>query len=170
MKTSIVLLNEKAIIPAKAHGTDTGYDLTMIGLDKIVGDVMFFKTGISIQPPAGYYYNIFPCSRISKYPLELANSVGVIDEHYTGEVIVPIRLTHPGMGQDVKNVTFPGGIVKIFDARPTTMSDVAKLVLLNTPVLCQLVLQKRYDADFEVVTSLKETERADGGFGSTAKK
>lgn len=169
MKTKIVLLNDKAVIPTKAHDTDSGYDLTIIALDKIIGDVMFFKTGISLQPPKGYYYNIFPCSRISKYPLELANSVAVIDETYTGEIIVPIRLTHPGMGQDVKNITFPSGIVKIFDARPSTMSALAQLVIKETPVLCQLVLQKRYSADFEIVEKLDETDRGDGGFGSTKK-
>lgn len=170
MKTKIKLLSEDAVIPSRAHDTDSGYDLRMIALDKIVGDVMFFKTGIAIQPPKGYYYRIYPCSRISKYPLELANSVGVIDETYTGEVMIPIRLTHPGMGQDLKNVSFPSGVVKIFDARPSTMSGVAQLILKETPVLCQMILEKRYSADFEVVEELEETERGEGGFGSTSKK
>lgn len=167
MKVKIKLLDSKAELPKRAHKTDTGYDLKMIGVDKIVGDVIFFKTGLSIQPPSGYYFEIMPRSSISKLPLELANSVGVVDEHYRGEIIVPLRLTHPGMGLDQKNVSFPNGIVKIFDARPSTMSSLAQLVLERSPTLTQLILKERLDADFEIVENLDETERGDGGFGST---
>jgi len=38
MSTEIKLLNEKAVIPKRAHETDSGYDLTFIGFDKIIGD------------------------------------------------------------------------------------------------------------------------------------
>lgn len=169
MKTKIVLLDTKAEVPSKAHETDTGYDLKMIGVDKIEGDVIFFKTGISIQPPKGFYFEIMPRSSISKLPLELANSVGVVDEEYTGEIIIPIRITHPAMGQEQKGVSFPNGIVKIFGARPTTMSVLAQLVLERKPKLCQLILRKRYETDFEVVSSVELTDRGVGGFGSTDK-
>lgn len=167
MKTKIKLLDPKAEVPKRAYDTDTGYDLKFIGVDKIVGDVIFFKTGIAIQPPAGHYYEIMPRSSISKLPLELANSVGVIDETYTGQVMVPIRITHPNMGQEQKNVSFPNGLVQIFGARPQTMSILAQLVLQNQPVLVQLILRKRLDSEFEVVEELEPTQRADGGFGST---
>ncbi len=170
MKTKIKLLDPKAEIPKRAHETDTGYDLKFIGFEKIVGDVIFFKTGLAIQPPSGYYYEIMPRSSISKLPLELANSVGVIDETYTGQIFVPIRITHPNMGQEQKNVSFPNGLVQIFGARPQTMSILAQLVLQHQPILVQLILRKRFNSEFEVVDELDETQRADGGFGSTNKK
>lgn len=165
--TQIKILDERANVPTRAHQSDTGYDLKFIDFDKIVGDVIFFKTGISVMPPAGYYFEVVPRSSISKLPLEMANSVGIIDEHYRGEILVPIRITHNLMGQEETNTSFPQGIVKIFGFRPATMQSVAKLVLTHKPQLCQMILRKREDTVFEVVDTLSETARGDGGFGST---
>ena len=36
--------------------------------------------------------------------------------------------------------------------------------------IAQILLQKRYDMDFEEVDELDKTERGDGGFGSTGKQ
>jgi dUTP pyrophosphatase len=165
--TKVKILDKKAELPVRAHDTDTGYDIKMIGLEKIVGDVMFFRTGLSIQPPNGHYYEIVPRSSISKLPLELANSIAVIDEGYSGEILIPVRITHPDMGQDRKNVSFPNGIVKMFGARPSTMSTVANLILQQKPVMFQMILRKRLSSDFKVVDELDDTKRGDGGFGST---
>ena len=167
LKTKIKLLDPKAEVPSRAHETDTGYDLKFIGVDKIVGDVIFFKTGISVAPPPGYYFEVVPRSSISKLPLEMANSVGIIDEHYRGEILVPIRITHPRMGLEQTNISFPYGIVKIFGLQPQTMFGVASQILEKKPKLCQMILRKREDTEFEVVEELTDTERADGGFGST---
>jgi len=165
-KVKIELLNEEAQVPSRAHKTDTGYDLTMIGVDKIVGDVIFFKTGISLQPSKGYYFEVVPRSSISKLPLSMANSIGVIDETYTGEVIIPVRVTHQSMGTEPVGSIFPNGIVKIFGFRPQTMVALSNLILRNKPKLFQAILRKRNDCDF-LVESLNDTDRGEGGFGST---
>ena len=167
-KVKINLLEEESVLPSRAHNTDTGYDLTFIGVDKIVGDVIFFRTGISVETPSGYYFEVVPRSSISKLPLEMANCVGVIDETYRGEILVPVRVTHASMGgiTSLSNNLFPGGIVKIFDKRPNSMSIVADLILENKPTLFQAILRKRYDCDF-IVDDLTETSRGDGGFGSS---
>jgi dUTP pyrophosphatase len=167
MKTKIVVLNEKAEVPKRAHSSDTGWDLKLIGVEKIEGDVIFFKTGIAMQPPDGHYFEVVPRSSISKLPLEMANSVGIIDQHYRGEIMVPVRVTHSAMGTEPKNVTFPNGVVKIFGSRPSTMSSVADLILQRKPYLFQLILRKRLDCEFEVVQTLDQTDRGAGGFGST---
>jgi dUTPase len=167
MITKIKLLDDKAVVPTRAHETDTGYDVTMIGVEKIVGDVIFFKTGFSIQPPSGHYYDVVPRSSISKLPLELANQVGVLDEHYRGEVLVAIRVTHPNMGQSHEFTSFANGIVKIFGKRPVSMRNVAQLILTHKPVLTQMILRERIDSEFVEVSDLSETVRGAGGFGST---
>lgn len=167
MKTKIKLLNKKAELPRQVHKTDSGWDLKAIEVKKIVGDVIFFGTGVSIQPPPGFYFEIAPRSSISKLPLSLANSVGIVDETYTGEIQLPIRVLHQAQGQEQQNTTFPGGIVKIFGKQPVSMSTVAQLILTEQPYLCQLILRKKYETEFEVVEELDSTERADGGFGST---
>jgi dUTPase len=169
MQTKVVLLNKEAEIPKRAHLSDTGWDIKLVGVEKIEGDVIFFKTGVSLEPPPGHYFEVVPRSSISKLPLELANSVGIIDEHYRGEILIPVRVTHGDMGTEPKNISFPNGIVKMFGVRPTTMSSAADLVLQRKPYLFQLILRKRLDCDFVMVDSLTETSRGSGGFGSTDK-
>lgn len=169
LNTKVKLLDPRAELPKRAHETDSGYDIKSIGIEKIEGDVIFFKTGLSIQPPAGFYYEVYPRSSISKTPLSLANSVGIVDEHYRGEIIIPVRIMHSGMGQELKSVMFPNGIVKIFGARPGTMSVVGDLILKHKPILFQLILRQRLDSEFTVVDTLNDTVRGDGGFGSTDK-
>ncbi len=163
----VKLLDEDAVIPTKAHNTDTGYDLTFIGVEKIVGDVIFFKTGLSLEPSKGYYFEVVPRSSISKLPLVMANSVGVIDESYRGEVLVPVRVTHQYMGTELRSAVFPGGLVNIFNSKPVTIENVANLILDNKPCLFQAILKKRLDCSFEIQSDLNDTERADGGFGSS---
>ena len=167
MSTKVKLLDEKASLPIKTHESDTGYDLKFIGYDKIDGDVIFFKTGLSVQPPQGYYFEVVPRSSLSKLPLQMANSIGIIDEHYRGEIIIPVRVMHSQMGQDVKNVSFPNGLVRIFDLKPASFHDVAQLIVAKKPQLFQLILKERLEADFVIANALDETARGDGGFGST---
>lgn len=165
LKVKVLILDEKAAMPVRAHDTDSGYDLKMIEVSKIKDDVVFFRTGIAVQPPAGYYFEVFPRSSISKLPLELANSIGVIDETYTGEIIIPVRFLNPTIESGEKKYT--DGIV---NNKVHTIGQAANIVLVNRPVLFQMILRKRYDAEFEQVDSLTETERGDGGFGSTNPK
>jgi dUTPase len=167
MITKIKLLDDKAEIPTRAHESDTGYDIKFIGVEKIIGDVIFFKTGISVASPSGYYYDIVPRSSISKYPLELANQVGIIDEHYRGEVLVAIRVTHPNMGQGNEYTSFPNGIVNIFGKRPISLRNVSQLILNEKPVLVQMILRERINSEFVIVEDLDERIRGDGRFGST---
>jgi len=167
LKVKVELLNDAAQIPSRAHNTDTGYDLTFTGVEKIVGDVILFNTGISLQPPKGYYFETAPRSSISKLPLSMANSFGIIDESYTGEILVPIRVHHQSMGNgEPSRTTFPNGIVKIFGLRPQTMSALADAILRHKPKLVQAILRKRNDCEF-FVEELSETVRGGGGFGST---
>lgn len=169
-KVKVKLLSETAKVPTRAHETDTGWDLTFIGCEKIVGDVIFFKTGISLEPPKGHYFDVVPRSSISKLPLSMANSVGIIDESYRGEILVPVRILHPTMGGEPNKTNFPNGIVQMFGFRPQTMQAVADLILKNSPKLFQAILRKRIDCDFVVENELEESQRGDGGFGSTGNK
>ena len=166
VKVKVKMLKEGVELPIKAHTTDTGYDIKFTNINKIVGDVIFFGTDISLQPSSGYYFEIVPRSSISKMPLSMANSIGVIDQHYTGELLIPVRVHHSEMGFNTKLNSYPRGIVKIMDAKPPTMLSMAELILSKKPSMFQLVLRKKYNCDFEV-EDLKETSRGEGGFGST---
>jgi len=166
VKVKVELLDENAEVPVRGHDTDTGYDVKFIGVEKVVGDVIYFKTGLSLQPGKGHYFEIVPRSSISKLPLSMANSVGIIDQHYTGEILVPVRIHHADMGGEPGRVTYPNGIVKIFGLRPQNMKAVSDLILRHKPKMFQAILRKRLDCEFSV-QSLEDTDRGDGGFGST---
>ena len=166
IKVKVELLDESAEVPTRGHSTDTGYDLKFIGVEKIVGDVIYFKTGISLQPSKGHYFEVVPRSSISKLPLSMANSIGIIDRNYTGEILVPVRIHHTDMAGEPSRVPYPNGIVRMFGLRPQTMSAASDLIIKHKPKMFQAILRKRLDCDFSV-QELEATDRGSGGFGST---
>jgi dUTP pyrophosphatase len=168
--TKIKRISDKAEIPTKGHPSDSGWDLTVIGVDKIKGDTIFFKTGLQVRPPAGHYFEIYPRSSISPLPLMLANSVGIIDENFCGELIIPIRVLHSEMGLSNERTSFPSGMINALDARPASITEVANLILGKKPKIAQMILRKRLETTFEEVEDLEETDRGSGGFGSTDSK
>jgi dUTP pyrophosphatase len=168
--TKIKRISDKAEIPSRAHPSDSGWDLTVIGIDKIKGDTIFFKTGLQVRPPAGHYFEVYPRSSIAPLPLMLANSVGIIDEGYRGELIVAIRVLHSEMGLSNERTSYPSGMINALDARPASITEVANLILGKKPKIAQMILRKRLDTTFEEVEDLEETDRGSGGFGSTDTK
>lgn len=191
-KTNIkikVQLDKGAYMPEKAHDTDTGYDLKVMDVElgafeeyeKLISpDEMTFinppkckglkyrikkwlgvfipqeftrshiiivDTGVHVQPEEGYWVEVVPNSRVGKRPFFLGNSVGIIDEGYTGSIKFIYKLCDWG----------------------NTKEDV--LGFFERGAVCgQMIIHKRYNAVFEKVKKLDETERKDGGFGSTEKK
>ncbi len=124
--------------PFKTRASDSGYDLTLIEKIKTTGIIEWYTTGIKVQPPYGWYFDLAPRSSIVKTGYVLANSIGVIDRTYVGPILVPL--------------------IK-FDTSAPDLELPARLVqIIPRPIV-----------HFEPVwaESLDETERGDGGFGST---
>ena len=141
MKISVKKLDEKAVTPTKAHPTDSGFDLTAIGVSKNLNDdVYLLSTGIAVTPPTGWFFGLFPRSSISKTGYMLANSVGIVDKHYTGELLIALRK----VDKTAPDLEFP---VKI----------------------AQLVLLPLVYPSIEEIAELPTTDRGDKGFGSTGK-
>ena len=138
MKAQFIKTDPLAKEPTKSHITDSGYDLTLLRVHKQIGKVFLYDTGIKVQPPQGYYFDLVPRSSIIKSGYMLANSVGIIDSDYRGNIYVPL--------------------IKIDE----TMPD---LTLPNR--LVQLIPRKVIHFEMEQVEIFEETERGDGGFGST---
>jgi dUTP pyrophosphatase len=137
----VVLDDEKAVFPKKAHQSDIGYDLTAIGFFKKVSkSIIMFETGIRVSPPSGYYLEILPRSSLSKTGYMLANSVGIIDPDYSGTLKI--------------------ALIKVDNSLPD----------LELPFTrCQLVLRKAERSEMILVDTLDHTVRGGGGFGSTDK-
>tara|TARA_R100000808_G_C2105827_1_gene121465 strand:+ start:152 stop:574 length:423 start_codon:yes stop_codon:yes gene_type:complete len=127
-----------AIIPSKAHPSDTGYDLTVVDVVKTVGNVTLYGTGIQLCPPEGYYFELVPRSSVIKTGYIQANSIGIIDYSYRGEVMVPLLKIDPS----AEDLRLPYRIG-------------------------QLVLRQLIPCTMKEVDSLDDTERGSGGFGST---
>jgi dUTP pyrophosphatase len=110
--------------------------------------------GIALEIPEGFVGLVFPRSSIRKTGLQLSNSVGVIDSGYRGELQATFNKLFGGEGMydEMKvNQMQPNDYYKVGDR-------VAQIMIIPFPPI-----------EFEQVTQLSETERGDGGFGSTGK-
>ncbi len=139
MKIQITKTNEKAIIPTYAKAGDAGLDLVATSRD-YTSMYVEYGTGLAIAIPEGHVGLLFPRSSISKYHLSMANSVGVVDAGYRGELKVRFKLTSQTAYETLYNVG----------------DRVAQLMILPYPSI-----------EFEEVSYLDETERGAGGFGSS---
>lgn len=90
MQLQIRRLNEHSIIPTRAHDLDAGLDLyanatVTIGSRRNV----LVPTGIAIGLPHGTVGLVHPRSGLAaKHMVTVLNAPGVVDEGYTGEVLV----------------------------------------------------------------------------------
>ena len=93
-----------------------------------------------MEIPPGHVGLVFPRSSVSKTNLSLRNSVGVIDSNYRGEIIL-----------------------KFLDLEE--MDNLPSYVAGNK--IGQIMLIERPEIELEEVEELSETDRGEGGFGST---
>lgn len=134
---------DKNCIPKKAHSIDAGFDLVAReAVSVFPQDTEFIPTGVCVEIPVGFVGLLFPRSSISKTPLRMANSVGVIDAGFTGEIKVPLYNT----------------------------SDIEIRDIEQYARIAQLVIIPIADVSIEIVEELDDTERGAGGFGSTGVK
>lgn len=137
-----IKLLDKKCLPMKEHTWDGGYDLKARKETSVFPqDTEFIPTGVCVEIPVGFVGLLFPRSSISKTPLRMANSVGVIDSGFTGEIKVPLYNT----------------------------SDVEIIDIDKYERIAQLVIVPLADVSLEIVDELDDTERGTGGFGSTGK-
>lgn len=125
-------------------GGDAGYDLYAdikkpVTIEPHTSE--FIKTGIAIELPDGYFGAIFARSGLaSNKGLRPANCVGVCDSGYRGEYKVTLH----------------------------NDSVITKTVQSGDKI-AQLVVMPYLNVEFNEVDELTDTERGDGGFGSTGR-
>ena len=151
IRIKIKKTSKDAVIPMRANDTDSGYDLVAIddGVVSSDGEYIEYDTGLQIQPAQGFFTTIRPRSSITKYDLILKNSLGTIDESYTGNL--KLRFALSGRHADLN------GNHHTYSVKTYKKGD----------KIGQLVVERRIDADFDEVDSLEKTERGEGGFGSS---
>ena len=121
------------------HEGDAGLDLYVLE-DQIFkpGETQKIKLGISCEAKNGESYFLFPRSSISKTPLRMANSIGLIDGGYRGEIMA--------VCDNIKDFEFK---------------------LEAGTRLFQIVSSDSSPIYFELKEDLSQTSRGKGGFGST---
>ncbi|NHZ85677.1 MAG: dUTP diphosphatase [Planctomycetia bacterium] len=123
------------------HDGDAGLDLFVIHEQTIEsGESTFIHLQIACENIEGKPYLLMPRSSISKTPLRLSNSIGLIDEGYRGEIMAAV--------DNIKDNSF-----KVVPGQR----------------LFQLVAMDGSPIHFKIVNALTETSRGSGGFGSTGK-
>ncbi len=141
MRLGVLKLDPGAVLPARAHDGDAGLDL--VSLEAVViapGARVQVRTGIAIDLPAGHAGLVLPRSGLAaKHGIALVNAPGLIDEGYRGELKVLLLNTD-------REQTF----------EVTAGMRIAQLVVV--PVATPDVVE---------LEALSETQRGDGGFGST---
>jgi dUTP pyrophosphatase len=129
------------------HEGDSGLDLFVTERMVVPGKALSFKVDLGISCEAfmdktkqmNVSYYLYPRSSMgAKSPLRLSNSVGIIDSGYRGNII---------------------GIVDNLSDEDYVIEVNTRLFQLCSPVLAPI--------SFEVVNSLSETSRGNGGLGST---
>lgn len=138
-------MNDKAIIPQYASNQAAGADVCACLPDDFVlqkGAWAMIPTGFAIELPEGYEAQIRPRSGLAaKNGITVLNSPGTVDSDYRGEIKVIL----------------------------INLSD-NDYIVHNGDRIAQMVIAQHDKALFEQVSSLSDTKRGDGGFGSTGIK
>lgn len=139
-------IDEKAKIPTRGSADAAGYDLyAHLDIDELAippHTTSKIGTGICVSIPIGYFGAI--CARsglATKKGLRPANCLGVVDADYAGEIIVALH----NDSNEYQTIE-------------------------NGERIAQLVVIPFLPVNFNEVDTLNETERGEGGFGSTGTK
>lgn len=144
-------LYESAIMPTRGSEYAAGLDLYACGYENSMtdgtdwsvfvnpGDTIKINTGIAVAIPELHFGGIYARSGLAcKNGLAPANKVGVIDSDYRGELIVCLY----------------------------NQSSVPQKISKGDRI-AQLIIQAYVDVDLVECEKLDDTERGEGGFGST---
>lgn len=135
-------LNDKAVIPSYAYEGDACFDLvaTSRELSPQNGTVIY-GFGLAFEIPKGYVGEIYPRSSIgTRTDFILSNSIGIIDSSYRGEIKAIFRLARP-----------TGRIYEVGER------------------IAQMRITKVEPVKIIESNELSNTERGNGGFGSSGK-
>jgi dUTP pyrophosphatase len=139
MQVKIKKLHNNAVVPRYAKAGDAGMDLVATEVIDGYGFSVTYGTGLAMEIPEGFVGLVFPRSSIRKYDLSLTNCVGVIDSGYRGEIQATFR----------KEAGIPSKRYEVGD-------KIAQMIILPYPSI-----------QFIETDELSDTERGEGGFGST---
>lgn len=140
IKIKVQKLSNDAVIPEQAYNNDAGIDLVSVdNVEILPGECKKIHTGLAFELPANTFGAVFARSGLaSKRGLRPANCVGVCDADYRGEYLVALY------------------------------NDSNQVQSINKgDKIAQLLILPVYTPNIEVVDKLSDTQRGEGGFGSS---
>ena len=143
MKVRIKKLSELAVVPTYAKDGDAGMDLVATSIISTTSTQITYGIGLALEIPKGFVGLIFPRSSVRKTRLMLSNCVGVVDSGYRGELQATFN--------KINNDSVSENDYKVGDR-------IAQIMIIPHP-----------EIEFEEADELSDTERGEGGFGSTGK-
>lgn len=145
MATIKIINKSKNEIPKYQTENSAGVDIRASLDEDLVlkaGEFKLVSTGVYLEIPSSYEVQIRARSGLSiKHGIGLVNGIGTIDSDYRGEIKVPL------INFSKEDFTIENGMR-----------------------IAQMVLSKYEKINFEEVDELSDSERQDGGFGSTGVK
>lgn len=141
MSLRVVRLDERAILPTRAHAGDAGLDLYALDAVRLgPGERASVSTGIAVEISAGQAGLVLPRSGLAaRHGIALVNAPGLIDSGYRGEVRVLLLNT-----DREQTFSLSGG------------DRIAQLVLIDVRACIPVEVEE-----------LGRSERGEGGFGSS---
>jgi len=141
VRLNIKKLHPDAVIPAYTFNGDGALDLTAIDNGDAHGSQEYieYRTGLAFQIPEGFVGLLFPRSSISLYRLSLANSVGVLDAGFRGEVTFRFRML-----SETPSLRYKKG------------DRIGQLLVIPRPFVVPVEVEE-----------LSNSERGTGGYGSS---
>lgn len=161
MELRIKIVNEKAkdlYVTNNSYKDDSGLDLYVLeDINIKIGETVFIDLGIQcemLKNNKNIAYYLYPRSSISKTPLILANSVGIIDPGYRGNIkaavkYIPDHDFFETLAKETQPITYP-----VYTIKKGTR-------------LFQICSGNLKPFKTKIVNLLSSSERGEGGFGST---
>lgn len=150
MKVKFKRLHPDAKMPTKAHDDDFCYDCYAVSEEEIAPNVWKYRLGFALQIEDKFSIlgrllfsqciTVRPRSSVWKTGMILSNSLGTIDEGYTGEISAVFYHVLPNMPR-----------YRVGEK------------------ICQIHYDNTLPIEFEEVKELSPTERGDNGYGSSGK-
>lgn len=145
MNIKVKKLKPGATVPTMGSKFAAGADLySTEDADVVIGpsETKFIGTGLAMEIPEGYVGLVYARSGLAcKRGLAPANKVGVVDSDYRGEIKVALH----NHGKEAQTVE-------------------------KGERIAQMVIAPYLSVNYEEADALSETERGEGGFGSTGRK
>ena len=165
MEIKVKKLTSEAVLPKYAHKGDAGMDVVATSIS-ITDDYIEYGTGLAFEVPKGYVMLIFPRSSNSKQDLLLCNSVGVLDSGYRGELKFRYKRIYRivDIPKDCRTICQLNGdlVAEGFEFNACKQYNIGDKV-------GQIMILPYPEIHFIEADELSETDRGEGGFGSTGK-